>query len=209
VSYVPADGPLACAPVGDVLSCVDSLGTPIQNGASTGEAYFVDPQIGYEVQKFIVFWFYVYQAGKEQLDWAELARIYRLGTDLNPEYLPTSVVEWRDPETGLRYLAKRYGDESIFGKTYDRGIAAKMIQWANILSGEVYKLDPNEPYDPVTGAANVLFDGQVPLYKGGGPDDNKKWLQLRRYRGLLDFTRDTAAKLGFPEPALQIFSPDD
>ena len=36
-------------------------------------------------------------------------------------------------------------------------------------------------------------------------DDNRACVQLRKYRGLLDFTRDTAAKLGFPEPALQVF----
>ena len=62
-----------------------------------------------EVQKFIVFWFYVYQHQEEVMDWIDMARIYRLGSDLNPDYLPADVLEWRDPESGLRYLAKRFG----------------------------------------------------------------------------------------------------
>jgi hypothetical protein len=207
VSYVAPNGPTLCAPVGDVVACSDSDGGVIQNG-STSKKYdwFVDPQLGYEVQKFMVFWFYVYQPAAETLDWVDLARIYRLGTDTSPDYLPANTVEWRDPESGLRYIAKRFGDEQLFGKTYDKGIAAKMIQWANQLTSEIYE---NDGPDPVTGAIKVKFntDGS-PKLKGNTPkNDSKKWLQLRRYRGLLDYTRDVAAKLGFPEPALQIFTP--
>ncbi len=208
VSYVPSDGPIVCAPVNDVLSCTDSLGTPMGNGAQNN-AWFVDPQLGFEVQKFIVFWFYVYQPGQQVYDWVDLLRIYRLGSDTDPNYLPSQYVEWRDPESGLRYIAKRFGDEKLFGKTYDKGIAAKMIQWANTLSADAYELDKNQPYDPVTGAANVVFnsDGSPKIKGGGVKDDNVKWQQLRNYRGLLDYTRTTAAKLGFPEPALQIIQP--
>ncbi|MSP24473.1 MAG: hypothetical protein EXR75_04780 [Myxococcales bacterium] len=208
LSFVPEKGPVACAPVGDVLSCVDSLGVPIANQAGPqATAWFVDPQLGYEVQKFIVFWYYVYQPASEMLDWVDLLRIYRLGSDTNPDYLPEQLVEWVDPESGLRYLAKRFGDETIFGKVYDKGLAAKMIQWANTLTGQVYELDKLEPFDPVTGAPNVKFVDGAPVVLGGSKDDNPKWQQLRRYRGLIDFTRDTASKLGFPEPALQIISP--
>jgi hypothetical protein len=212
VSYIPASGPMACAPVDDVMACIDTMGTPIRNGAPVeNTAWFVDPQLGYEVQKFIVFWYYVYQPGKQTYDWVELMRIYKLGSDLDPDYLPEDIVEWRDPESGHRYLAKRYGDETIFGKTYDKGIAAKMIQWANHLTEQAYQLDAVTPFDPVTGRANVLFDVDgKPMYKVGTTcDDNKACFQLRRYRGLLDYTRDTAAHLGFPEAGLQIFGPDN
>jgi len=175
-------------------------------------AWAVDPQLGYEVQKFLVFWYYVYQPGKQMWDWVEMLRIYKLGSDLDPDYLPNEFVEWRDPESGHRYIAKKYGDETIFGKTYDKGIASKMIQWANHLTEQTYELDPTTPFDPVTGRANVVLDvNGKPVYKDGKAscDDSKPCFQLRRYRGLLDFTRDTAARLGFPEAGLQIFAPPD
>jgi hypothetical protein len=142
-----------------------------------------------------------------------MMRIFQLGGDNNPDYLPDQVVEWRDPESGLRYLAKRYGNETIFGKTYDRGIAAKMIQWANHLTSKAYRLDADVPFDPVTGMANVLYDedgrpivAPDPAIPASSPtcDDNTFCVQLRKYRGLLDYTRSTAAHLGFPEPGLQI-----
>jgi hypothetical protein len=210
VSYVPDAGPEACAPVDGILACTDSLGTPIVNGAPSGPAWFVDPQLGYEVQKFIGFWSYVYLPGSETNDWVDLMRIYKVGSDISPDYLPDDLVEFRDPDSGLRYIAKRFGDESLFGKTYDKGIAAKMVQWANVLAGRTYQLDPVTPYDPVTGAANVLYDSVSgePLYIGGNCEDNPSCKQLRNYRGLMDFMRDTAARLGFPEPTLQIFGPD-
>lgn len=216
VSFVPEAGPVACAPVDNVLACVDSTGVPIANGAPT-DPWYVSPQLGYEVQKFIVFWFYVYQPVAETNDWVDMARIYQVGSDANPEYLPEQIIEWRDPESGLRYFAKRFGDETIFGKIYDRGIAAKMIQWANTLTAKAYELDEDEPFDPVTGAANFVLDeeGQAvvrldPTLTPSNPnditcEDNRACIQLRNYRGLLDFTRSTAAELGFPEPSLQIF----
>jgi len=207
LSFVPEDGPQACRPVDGILACTDTLGVPISNSApDEADAWFVDPQLGYEVQKFIVFYYYVYQPGSEMLDWVDLLRVYKLGTDTNPDYLPASTVEWRDPESGLRYIAKRFGDETIFGKTYDKGIAAKMIQWANHLTSKAYALDEQQPYDPDTGMANVKFKDGYPVVAGTGIcDDNRHCMQLRKYRGLLDFTRDTAADMGFPEPSLQIF----
>ena len=216
VSFVPQEGPVACAPVNNVLTCVDTNGVPISNGAPT-EPWYVDPQIGYEVQKFIVFWFYVYQPVSEVLDWVDMLRIYRLGDDFDPDYLPESRVEWLDPDSGKRYLAKTYGDEVVFGKTYDKGIAAKMIGWANTLTAQAYELDATTPFDAITGAPNYVYDAEGlpivlldPTQTPNDPnaltcDDNRACVQLRKYRGLLDFTRDTAAKLGFPEPALQVF----
>jgi hypothetical protein len=223
LSYVPQAGPVACAPVNGILSCVDSMGTPFDkaNGAPPeAEAWVIDPQVGYEVQKFIVFWTYVYQPRGEELDWIDMLRLYRTGSDIDPEYLPDQRIEWKDPESGLRYIAKRYGTETLFGKPWDKGVASKMIQWANELTEKAYELDPTEPKDPVTGRPNVVFvNGKPKVKKDPGlpaedPDDiqcseNRSCVQLRNYRGLLDFTRQTAAELGFPEPELQLIAGSD
>jgi hypothetical protein len=65
--------------------------------------------------------------------------------------------------------------------------------------------------DPVTGQANVKRDGDgfAILKDGLSCDDSRPCDELRKYRGLLDFTRDTASNLGFPEPGLQIIQPPD
>jgi hypothetical protein len=207
VSFIPQDGPEVCWPQNGTLLCKSVLGDPVGNGSIAQTSRPIDPQLGYEVQKFIVFWSYVYLPTSENWDWVDMLRLYKLGADSDPSYLPKQYVEWRDPETGQRYIAKRYGEETLLGKKYDKGIAAKMIQWANTLTAQAYELDTTEPYDPVTGAAKVQLDAQgQPVIKGATIcDDNKKCVELRNYRGLLDFSRDAAATLGFPEPALQIY----
>jgi hypothetical protein len=209
VSYVAKAAPELCFTKNGTMTCDDAVGGNVPNEMPK-DAIVIDPQIGFEVQKFIVFWTYVYQPGQQEMDWVDSMRIYIVGKDQDPSYLPSSYVEWRDPDSGLRYIAKRYGDETILGKTYDKGIAAKMIQWANKLSENAYVLDPVEPFDPETGAANILLDAEgMPTLKSGATcEDSLMCSDVRKYRGLMDFMRDTAATLGFPEPALQIYGGD-
>ena len=89
-----------------------------------------------------------------------------------------------------------------------------MIQWAQRLTEAAYELDETSPSDPDTGQPNpALDDDGRPIVRADDTivpndparltcDDNRACQQLRRYRGLLDFMRDTAAQLGFPEPGL-------
>ncbi|MCC6216635.1 MAG: hypothetical protein IT376_17370 [Polyangiaceae bacterium] len=203
VSYVPASGPEVCWPRDGVIVCNDGVGNPIGN--ENLASLPVDPQLGFEVQKFIAFWSYVYMPEAWELDWVDMMRIYVVGPDQSPDYLPGQFVEWRDPESGLRYLARRFGDETLLGKTYDKGIAAKMIQWANTLTAAAYQV---ESVDPVTGRVTPRVDAAgKPLLQGSMPtcNESKQCASVRAYRGLLDYMRDTAARLGFPEPALQIY----
>jgi hypothetical protein len=219
VSFVKSEGPEICWPSGGAYVCSDPAGQDLFDRARDSVA--LEPQLGYEIQKFIAFWAHVYLPGSQVLDWVDMMRIYRTGADQDPGYLPAQRVAWTDPETGLRYVAKRYGDEVLFGKTYDRGIAAKMIQWAQQLTERGYELDQSTPFDPDTGDPQVLRDADGrplvradPTLMADDPasltcDDNRACQQLRRYRGLLDFVRDTAAQVGFPEPALNTYSPDE
>jgi hypothetical protein len=176
----------------------------------------LEPQWGWEMQKFVVLWAYVYLPSSEVWDWADLMRLYRSGSDHDPGFTAQERVEWKDPESGIRYMARRYGNEDILGKTYDKGVAAKMLQWANQLTEKAYHLDAAQPFDPVTGAANVLVDPvtKKPRVKPDllivpsdannvSCDDNSACTQLRYYRGLIDYTRDVASRLGFGPQRLQ------
>ncbi len=218
-SFVHPDGPQMCWPTNGLLTCSDIAGDSLGAGAPA-ESVAIDPQLGYEIQKFIGFWSYVYLPGRQNYDWVDMMRIYQVGGTSNPDYLPEQSIEWRDPVSGLRYVARSYGDEQIFGKTWDKGVAAKMLQWANTLTEKAYETDDVTPVDPVTGRVNVKLDADgnamVKTDINRTPsdpnnltcDDNSYCTQLREYRGLIDYMRTTAAYLGFPEPALQIFGGD-
>lgn len=214
VSYVGRDEARFCWPRDGLYVCQAPDGSDVAGGGGPLASIPVEPQLGYETQKFALFWAYVYLPSSQVLDWMDMLRIYKTGSDLAPDYLPAQRVAFRDPQSGLLYSAKRYGDEQLVGKTYDKGIAAKMIQWANTLAARAYEVDEETPVDPETGALNYVLDEQ------GSPrvladesivptdpakltcEDNRACRELRRYRALLDFSRDVATLVGFPPPDL-------
>jgi len=198
-------------------SCADNQGTPLPGMPATAPATSipVDPELGFEVQKFILFYSYVFLPASQRNDWLDMLRLYKLGGDVDPAFDASTLVEWQDPQSGYHYLAKRFGDEQIMGKTYDKGIAAKMLQWANTLASRAYEpADPLVPFDPKTGRFVYKTDAKgVPVVKKDPiipPDDaanvrcdeNMACLQLRNYRGLLDFSRDIGTMVGFGVPCL-------
>jgi hypothetical protein len=210
-SYVPADGPEHCFPSGGNYLCRDSLSEPILTG-TVPDTVAIEPQLGYEIQKFLAFWAYVYMPDSQVLDFIDMMRIWKLGEDIDPA-IEGEYVSFVDPDTNIRYFARRQGDEALFGKTYDKGIAAKMLQWANALAAKAYVLDEDEPTDPATGAVNVqrdddgnplIADDLVTLESTEPRQcaDNRYCVQLRNYRGLIDFVRDMGHQVGFIEPEL-------
>jgi hypothetical protein len=98
-----------------------------------------------------------------------MLRLWQLGEDNDPNL--TSRIELHDPQ-GRIWIAKTFGKETIFGKTVQRGIAARMLEWANELLSKAYVVTPvddngdGEPdwYEPVydqDGEAQVAFDSQM------------------------------------------------
>jgi hypothetical protein len=161
----------------------------------------------------LAFWAYVFMPDSQVLDFVDMMRIWKIGEDVDPT-IANRYVSFLDPENGIRYYARRFGDEDIFGKTYDRGIAAKMLQCANSLAAQAYELDETTPVDPVTGAVNAKLDtnGRPLIADDGGItlessdprvcQDNIYCKRLRDYRGLIDFVRDLGHQVGFIEPEL-------
>jgi hypothetical protein len=218
VSFTPAGGPAICWPTQGSDSCTDVKGTPLPGaaGAAPTQSLPIDPELGFEVQKFILFYAYVFLPRSEKNDWLDMLRIFKLGGDVNPSFDASQMVQWDDPQTGYHYYAKRFGDEQMMGKSYDKGVGAKMLQWANTLSARAYApADPAAPFDPQTGRFiyKVGANGApvvLPDPAGTPPDDpqnvrcdeNAACVQLRNYRGLIDFSRDVGKRVGFNFPCL-------
>jgi hypothetical protein len=108
----------------------------------------VDPQIGWEVQKFFIAWTIALIKANEKTPWLDQMRLYRLGSNANPEF--DDRIEWQDPSSGELYYAKRFGTECLFGvaadacaggKVVEKGIAARVLEYANELTAKAYELD--------------------------------------------------------------------
>ena len=99
----------------------------------------VDPQMGWEQQKFFIAWTMLYLLENQKQDWLNMLRVWELGVDANPDI--GNRIEFHHPD-GKTYIAKTFGTETIFGKTVQKGIAARVLQYANDLLVQAYETTP-------------------------------------------------------------------
>jgi hypothetical protein len=129
-----------------------------------------------------------------------------VGADTNPEIPDAERIAWRDPLSGQLYIAHRYGQETLAGKSVERGIAARVLQWMNDLTAQAYEITT---VDPLTGEQTVarhVDDTACP--EGvtscvGQPVELSREYAVRatNYKSVLDFMRQVTATFGFYDPA--------
>lgn len=143
-SWWPTSGPEACFPGNGSTVCTsfDNKGgldpQPIPDYA------VIDPQVGWEQQKFLIAWTLMYLPENQHQNWLNMMRIWEIGDDTNPAF--TNRIELHDP-AGKVYVAKTYGKESIFGKSVQKGIAARVLEYANELMFAAYETTPGADLD--------------------------------------------------------------
>jgi hypothetical protein len=199
-SFWPQDGAAVCFPKQGMSACFDYLGGNF-NPQPAGETIGVDPQIGWEVQKFLIAWTLAYLPENQKTTWLDMMSIYRLDADPRIE----GRIEWQDPTSGQLYYARTYGMECLFGTGSDaatcaasngkwaqKGIAARVLQYANDLTSRGYQLDPS--------------------YTPGNPDpalDSGEHPQgFNRYGRAMVRSHPNGNAIIVPDPAIKDLSPD-
>ncbi len=127
----------------------------------------------------------------------------RLEGDPGPAIPDARKLAFTDPVSGYRYVATRFGTESIGGRAVETGIASRMLQKANELLGDAYAIEREpSPGSGLDGAPKrnaygepslVLANGAPVANANGGPAAEKA---LRRYIGLLDGMRQAGNLFG-------------
>jgi hypothetical protein len=95
----------------------------------------VDPQVGWEQQKFLIAWTLMYLPENAQQTWLNQMGIWELGADTDPQF--TNRIELHLPD-GKVYIAKTFGKEAILGRSVQKGIGARMLEWGNALLAKAY-----------------------------------------------------------------------
>jgi hypothetical protein len=215
--------PRACFPGSGAIFC-DSLGNedPERFGGNTGGfTVTVDPQVGWEQQKFLIAFTMWYLPENAQQEWIDLMRIWEYGQDSDPA-LGDARIEFHNP-TGKTYVARTFGKEEIFGKTVQRGIAARVLEYANDLLVRAYETTDGPDLDgdgepdwyipsinPETGRTVVKWDPTIQAIVDGGsfgPDGrpgcnaddssdcaceaNRACIELKKYVQIPFFLRQT------------------
>ena len=148
VSFWPTGGPEICFPSGGRDACTNFAGDGSFAPTAPANTVAVDPQVGWEVQKFLIVWTISFIRANQKTDWTDMLRIWRLGQNPTPDLTPR--IEWQDPISGETYYARTIGTECLYGdasngcaggKIVQKGIAARVLEYANQLTAGGYKLD--------------------------------------------------------------------
>jgi hypothetical protein len=221
--------PRACFPDEDSPICTSfGLDEDAYGAKEPPFTAVIDPQMGWEVQKFFIAWTLLYLPENQQQQWIDMMRIWELGKDFDPGF--ENRIELHYPN-GKIYVAKSFGQEIIFGKTVERGIAGRVLHYANELMAKAYDTDPGPDlngdgapdwykplYNEETGKPLVKWDPSVSgiddgfVIPGGlegcNADDNsdctcaanRACMELEKYVEIPFFLRETldAYQLGVP-----------
>ena len=225
-----SSAPEVCFPNRGSTVCHTPSG--IEVGGETGAAMIaVDPQVGWEQQKFLIAWTLMYLPENQQRWWLDMMGIWSMGEDSDPGF--ANRIELRDP-SGQVLVAKTFGKEAIFGQQVQRGIAARMLEYANQLMAAAYVTDPGPDLDrdgqpdwhiPRLGATgqpvvrwdrdilSITPDGRVrPSGRPGCNSfssadckctDNRACVTLQRYLAVPSFMRQAMRDFGLADPSMR------
>jgi hypothetical protein len=150
-----------------------------------------------------------------------MLRMWEMGVDGDPGF--ANRIEFHDP-MGKVYVAKRFGQETLFGKTVERGIAARVLQYANDLLVQAYEVDEVDsdndgkvdwymPKLDKSGMPRVKFDAtmsQTPVATCSAQDNsgctcaaNRSCVKLSRYVEMPFFFRQALSAYGLADPSMK------
>jgi hypothetical protein len=189
----------------------------------------LDPQVGWEQQKFLIAWTLMYLPENQQQTWLNQLGIWEVGSDTDPKF--GNRIEFHSP-TGKVYVAKTFGKETLFGKSVQKGVSARVLEWANELLFASYETDagpdadgdskpdwylvkltggqPRVKYDPAVKSVNEL--GQVVTGRPGCDSttnaqctctSNRACLELERYLEVPFFMRQAMRDYGLADPTMK------
>ncbi len=200
------NAPQVCWPVSGRLICEEFPNGTTFTSNTPKESTAVDPEIGFEVQKFVAFYAMLNLPESWKLNWVDMMRIWEIGSDAPPDFPATETVSWRDPLSGELFEAHSYGTEVIDGKTVQRGIAARVLEWMNTLTAQAYTIDPTvvNPTGELTVqryADNTACPVGVETCQGQPVQLSEQFvLRVTNYKSILDYMRQVSAQFDFGNP---------
>ena len=229
-SWWPAEGPQVCFPGGGstVCSAVGWNDTPFEGETiDMNNLMPIDPQVGWEQQKFLIAWTMQYLPENAQQWWLNMLYMWEYGVDGDPGI--DNRIEFHDP-AGKVYAARSFGKETFFPgtkyeKTVEKGISARVLQYANDLLFAAYETDPVDyngdgkidwyiaKLNPTTGEPLVKWDSTVQSSSptctsavnntGCTCTSNRSCVKLSRYAEIPFFLRQSMAAYGLADPSMK------
>ncbi len=192
-SWWPSEGPRSCFPDGTANYCF-TPGTPAPNDPAGLSV--VDPQVGWEQQRFAYIFSLLYVLENQRTNWLSQMQLWEQGIDGPPDF--ENRIEFHAPN-GKTYIAKSFGTEMIFGKTVQRGVAARVLEYANELLQAAYEVDPILATNGATiGYRAKVDEHNMPILKTGTQcAESIECTRLEAYESLPGIMREALGRFGF------------
>ena len=179
-SWWPEKGLEACFPVDDRISCRDPFAT---GDVAPPPQQVVDPQVGWEQQRFAILFSLLHIPDNQKTNWLDQMRVFDLGVESDPGF--DNRIEFHDP-LGHVYVAQTFGTETLFGKVVQKGIAARVLEYANEVLQRAVETEPVERAGRVVGYRAMLdADGNVVFKQGDAVvascDNSRDCTKLKNY----------------------------
>ncbi len=213
---------------GDAQACFQADST-LQCSSAPSASVPVDPQVGWEQQKFLIALTLLYLPENQQQQWLNMMGIWELGADTDPGF--PNRIELHLPH-GKVYIAKTFGKETVLGKSVQKGIGARMLQWGNELLQKAYDVENGPDLDGdgaadwvrprlVNGRPAIKYDPTVKTVTPAGGlvsgrpgcdatdnsqctcSSNKACLELSRYEEVPFFMRQAMRDYGLADPSMK------
>jgi hypothetical protein len=162
------------------------------------------PNVGYRQQLPTVVFSMLFSSLNSDLNTVHRTRIWTEGGAEQVDVPEADRVRFRNPESGIVYVARRYGPDMVDNKEVDRGIASRMLAHANELLIDTYAVEVDERLRPIfnaDGSVRVVLDARtrqpVPAHATDQRRQNAAQIRLRNYVGLIDATRYASRLLGY------------
>ena len=197
-SWWPADGPQACFP-GEGSTVCSSLTDNGSFSPKTGATLLtLDPQVGFEQQKFLIAMTLAYLPENQQQWWLNQLNLWEIGEDTDPGF--ENRIELHLPN-GKIYVAKTFGTELIFGKRVQKGIAARVLEYANQILSKSYAVTDGPDLDgdgnPDWYIPQLDAQGQVQCLK------DAQCIVLSHYEEVPFYLREALKAYGLADPSMK------
>ena len=167
-------------------------------GPRPAQARLVDPNNAFNEQLFAMVWGSVFFPTNWSQSWINETRIAVFAND-QVDWPAGETYAFHDPVTGMTYKAHGVGKEMVSGKEVQKGVGARMLEWANWLGYIAYLVELDPQGYPLTNADGTL---QFILDAEGRPQPDPQTPGadgvLRQYVENLDIMRQLTAEFSRP-----------
>jgi hypothetical protein len=112
------------------------------------DGLLTDPNFAFNERLYAMVWGAMFFPTNWSMTWVNDARIAVLASE-QPNWPAGEYIAFYDPANGMTYKAHAAGTEVLFGKTHQKGVGARMVEWANQLAAIAYLVDKDNTNKPL------------------------------------------------------------